>query len=133
MRWRQGRRSDNVEDRRDEPARGGFNFPFPGRGGGMRFPGAGMGGRRGGMSGIGLIVVIVLFLLFGGDLGSLLQQMPAGSGVDPLPRSQTGEIGESPRSKPGDELVLLAGEPIGTPGLTNTLLIRYLGRVCRVK
>ena len=104
MRWRQGRRSDNVEDRRDEPARGGFNFPFPGRGGGMRFPGAGMGGRRGGMSGIGLIVVIVLFLLFGGDLGSLLQQMPAGSGVDPLPRSQTGEIGESPRSKPGDEL-----------------------------
>ena len=33
----------------------------------------------------------------------------------------------------GDELVLLAGEPIGVPGLTNTLLIRYLGGVCRVK
>ncbi len=34
--------------------------------------------------------------------------------------------------KPGDEVVLLAGEPIGMPGLTNTLLIRYLGGVCRV-
>lgn len=32
----------------------------------------------------------------------------------------------------GDQVVLLAGEPIGTPGVTNTLLIRNLGGVCRV-
>ena len=32
----------------------------------------------------------------------------------------------------GDQVVLLAGEPIGVPGVTNTLLIRNIRRVCRV-
>lgn len=32
----------------------------------------------------------------------------------------------------GDQVVLVAGEPIGTPGVTNTLLIHQLGRVCRL-
>ena len=32
----------------------------------------------------------------------------------------------------GDQVVLVAGEPIGTPGVTNTLLIRQLGRVCKL-
>lgn len=33
----------------------------------------------------------------------------------------------------GDQIVLVAGEPIGTPGVTNTLLIRQLGSVCRIE
>lgn len=32
----------------------------------------------------------------------------------------------------GDQVVLLAGQPIDYPGMTNALLIRYLGGVCRV-
>ncbi len=32
----------------------------------------------------------------------------------------------------GDQVVLVAGEPIGIPGVTNTLLIRQLGGVCRI-
>lgn len=32
----------------------------------------------------------------------------------------------------GDQVVLVAGEPIGTPGVTNTLLIRQLGGVCKI-
>ncbi len=88
MRWRGGRRSQNIEDRRGSRggAGGGFRFPFPrggsgsGRGGGGRMP-----VRRGGIGGIGLIIVIVLVLLFGGDLGSLFQQSPvnAPSGNSP--------------------------------------------------
>ena len=32
----------------------------------------------------------------------------------------------------GDQVVLVAGEPIGTPGVTNTLLIRQLGELCKL-
>ena len=35
-------------------------------------------------------------------------------------------------AKEGDQVVLVAGEPIGTPGVTNTLLIHALGSVCRL-
>ena len=91
MRWRGGRRSQNVEDRRGSGggAGGGFRFPFPrgGRGGGSGLPGGSgrMPVRRGGIGGIGLIIVIVLVMLFGGDLGSLFQQTPvnAPSGNSP--------------------------------------------------
>ncbi|MBZ0217063.1 MAG: neutral zinc metallopeptidase [Fimbriimonadaceae bacterium] len=84
MRWRRGRRSSNVEDRR------GRGSPFPGAGGkrgGFRFPtGRGTPVRRGGIGGIGLIIIVGLFLLFGGDLGSLLQQSPIGPGRHPRNR-----------------------------------------------
>ena len=36
-------------------------------------------------------------------------------------------------AKEGDQVVLVAGEPVGTPGVTNTLLIRQLGGVCRIE
>jgi len=36
-------------------------------------------------------------------------------------------------AREGDQIVLVAGEPIGTPGVTNTLLIRQLGGVCNVE
>jgi len=80
MRWRKGRRSSNIEDRRSAGASGGFGrgFRLPGGfGRGMRFPGSRHGGglsrgvRRGGIGGVGLIIVVVIFMLFGGDLGNL--------------------------------------------------------------
>lgn len=64
MRWRQGRRSDNVEDRRG--AGGGFG----GGGRRIRIP---IGGRRGGIGGIGLVIVILVALYLGIDPTVLLQ------------------------------------------------------------
>ena len=63
MLWRDGRRSDNIEDQRG--AGGGFG------GGGIR-----MGG---GIGGIGLLIVIVGALFFGVDPSQLLQQIEGGS------------------------------------------------------
>jgi uncharacterized protein len=74
MRWRGGRRSENIEDRRGQGLPGGIGFP----GGGGRFPGGGGGLRRAGLGGFGLIIVIVLALLFGVDPSQLLQQLDAG-------------------------------------------------------
>jgi predicted metalloprotease len=65
MRWREGRRSDNIEDRRSLGSPSGLGFP--GGGGG--------GFRRAGVGGLGLIVVLVLALLFGVDPSQLLQQL----------------------------------------------------------
>ncbi|HWA43502.1 MAG TPA: neutral zinc metallopeptidase [Hypericibacter adhaerens] len=73
MRWREGRRSDNIEDRRGmgSGSGGGFGGGFPGGG----FPTGGGGGfRKAGLGGFGLIVVVVLALLFGVDPSQLLQQ-----------------------------------------------------------
>ncbi len=97
MRWRGGRRSQNVEDRRGSSSgggSGGFRFPFPrggrGGGGGFRLPGGGRQPvRRGGISGIGMIIVIVLVLLFGGDLGSLFDQSPVNTPSGNNPSGQT--------------------------------------------
>jgi hypothetical protein len=63
VKWRGRERSSNIEDRRGTTGgtgglgRGG-NSPF-GRGGGIRIP---MGGRSGGLGGIGVIIVIGLIL-----------------------------------------------------------------------
>ncbi len=111
MRWRMGRRSGNVEDRRGASPSAGFGrgMRFPGGfGRGMRLPG-GLGGgggmsrgvRRGGIGGIGLIIVLALFFLFGGDFGSFLGG----------PATDTTRIGPAPsatqptqRNAGGDEL-----------------------------
>ena len=58
MRWRQGRRSSNVEDRRGMPMGRGLAF--------------------GGMSGLGLLTVVVIALLFGVDPSQLLEQGDVG-------------------------------------------------------
>ncbi len=67
MRWREGRRSSNVEDRR-----------------GMS---VGRGVAVGGLGGVGLLVVVVIALLLGVDPTQLLQQMPS----DSLPPSASVE------------------------------------------
>src|SRR5215470_101831 len=82
MRWRSGRRSDNIEDRRGEGGDAGYS-------GGMGLPGRiGIpGGRAGaGVGGIGLIVFIVIALLLGLDPSQLLQEQPSGY-VPPAPTS----------------------------------------------
>lgn len=68
MRWSDRQRSRNVEDRRGQGGGGMFGGGRSSGGGGFNFP---MGGRMGG--GLGLIVILVLALLFGGGdcLGGL--------------------------------------------------------------
>jgi uncharacterized protein len=88
MRWRMGRQSQNVEDRRGS---GGFGG---GMGGGMGMPRIPMGGRRaGGIGGFGLIVIIVLGLLFGFDPSMLLQ----------------GNLGGGSAYVPGDNSMIQSG------------------------
>jgi predicted metalloprotease len=100
MKWRGGRQSTNIEDRRG----GGFRFPGARRGGGGLGGGLGGGmggggmrmpiGRRGGLGGFGLIVVVVLMLIFGIDPRVLLQGgLPTGSYTDePLTPEQNDEM-----------------------------------------
>ncbi len=60
MRWKGGRRSQNVEDR---------------RGASM-----GRGAAIGGVGGIGFLIIAVLYLLLGGDPAQLVEQLPVDSG-----------------------------------------------------
>ena len=79
MRWQQGRRSENVEDRR-----------------GQRLS---TGARVGGIGGLGLLVVVVAAMLLGVDPTEILQNMPSSS----MPSSasvDSGPVG----SRPDDEL-----------------------------
>src|SRR5262245_29701513 len=84
MRWRTGRRSENVEDiRGEEPASGGFpggGFPLPGG----NFPTGSRMGRRGGIGGIGLIILVIGALYFGVDPTMLLQGIDGGGGSAPV-------------------------------------------------
>jgi uncharacterized protein len=86
MLWRGGRRSENIEDRR-----GGGGFPSGM--GGMRFP---IGGRAGGIGGLGLVALVLLGLFFGGDPSVLLD---IGGGTAPssyVPSSPEPRTGQRP-------------------------------------
>jgi predicted metalloprotease len=86
MRWRTGRRSENVEDRRSEGGLGGF----PGGGIGRRGSGVRTGRRTIGLGGgIGTIVLVLAALYFGVDPSSFL-----GGGTEPPPGS-TGQVARS--------------------------------------
>jgi hypothetical protein len=65
MRWQLGRKSSNIEDRRGMGRTGGFSMP-----GGMSM---GRGVRRGGLGGIGLIVLVLIALFLGVDPSMLFQ------------------------------------------------------------
>lgn len=75
MRWKSGRRSENVEDRR-----------------GMRM---GRGAAIGGVGGVGLLIIAVLYLLLGGDPAQLVEQLPIDGGP-----SASVDVGPPP---PGQE------------------------------
>ncbi|MEM7023879.1 MAG: neutral zinc metallopeptidase [Pseudomonadota bacterium] len=83
MRWRTGRRSSNIEDRRGGSAGvrmpRGLRLPRGTRGPGrMRFPGGmrmprGRAGRAGGIGGLGIIVIALIAMFFGVDPSFLFQ------------------------------------------------------------
>ncbi len=80
MRWKDLRRSTNVEDRRDDAAGGGGPPGGIGgyrttRGGAMPLAGAG---------GCGLFVIILLVMLLGGDPTSLIGGLTEGQGTVPM-------------------------------------------------
>ena len=80
MRWKPGRRSRNLEDRRAESGRRRLPFPFPMGG---RLGGGRAGGRAGPaprMSLGGLLVLVVLLFVFKGDLLQVLDGAGAGTG-----------------------------------------------------
>jgi predicted metalloprotease len=87
MRWRMGRRSGNIEDRRGQG--GGFGGGF-GRGLGGGIPGGfgRAGGRRGGIGIVGIIIIVGAALLFGVDPLALLQG--GGTGYDQTTFQQPG-------------------------------------------
>ncbi|WP_207455831.1 neutral zinc metallopeptidase [Azospirillum sp. SYSU D00513] len=96
MRWRGGRESENVEDRRGSGGFGGF-----GRGG---LPGGGLpgGGFRIGRGGLGIGGVLVLFaisMFLGVDPTVLLN-----GGGAPMQQQSGYEQGDLPRSSADDEL-----------------------------
>jgi predicted metalloprotease len=66
MRWKLGRRSQNIDDRRGTSPSGG-GFPMP-RG----FP-MSRGARRGGLGGVGLLLLLLLGFCYGIDPGMLFQ------------------------------------------------------------
>jgi predicted metalloprotease len=79
MRWQGRRRSTNVEDRRTS--------------------GGGFSGRRAGIAGggLGAVALIVLYLIFGGDLSQLLQGTPEtvpGSETTSLPAGSAAELSQ---------------------------------------
>ena len=82
MQWQGRRRSTNVEDRRTSGGGGGF------------------GGRRVGIAGggLGAVALIVLYLIFGGDIGQLIQGAPetaTGAETTSLPAGSAGELSQS--------------------------------------
>jgi predicted metalloprotease len=97
MRWRTGRRSDNVEDLRDDPGSGGDGF------GGPRLPvrigrGAGFGG------GLGTILLLLVGIYFGVDLSAFLgggtPQLDTGGGQLQLPSTPHDKGGHQPKPPP---------------------------------
>jgi predicted metalloprotease len=70
MRWRIGRRSANVEDRRGMGTPVGMRMP-----GGMRMP-RGRAARAGGVGGIGIVIIALIAMFLGVDPSFLFQGTP---------------------------------------------------------
>ena len=85
MRWRDRRRSDNIEDRRGQSSGGGFGG---GRGMPVRLP----GGRGGKLGIVGVLVVIGISLFLGIDPSILLQGGMSGGGMQ-APSQQYETVG----------------------------------------
>jgi len=89
MRWRTGRRSQNIEDRRGQRMPGGLGGGL----GGLSRPGS----RGAGIGGVGLVIVILIALFLGVDPTMLLQQ----GGV---PQETTFQQPGIPEGGAGDEM-----------------------------
>jgi len=123
MRWKTGRRSENVEDRRSNGGFGGF----PGGGSGHRRRPVRMGRRSVG-GGIGTIVLVLAALYFGIDPRVLLD----GSGVAPSQPStgQVSSYADAPASSGGaqDELADFVSVVLADTEDTWRILFGELGK-----
>jgi predicted metalloprotease len=116
MRWQLGRRSQNVEDRRGmSPTRG---FPLP-RGIPMS-----RGARRGGLGGLGLLLLLLLAFCYGFNPGMLLQD----DTVTNVPYSPAPQI---PRSGEEDEMGEFVATVLGYTEDTWNDLFESMGRQYR--
>lgn len=89
MEWKDKPRSTNVEDRRGQSRSRGSGMP-----GTFNIP---IGGGRGGMGGLGLILLLVFFLLRSGLLGGILNPNPTNPYQDnqaPPVNTSTDDMGE---------------------------------------
>jgi predicted metalloprotease len=126
MRWRTGRRSENVEDRRGDDLSGRLGGGFPGAGG-FRFPTGGGMGRRGGIGGIGLVLLVIASLYLGVDPSVLLE-----GGSTQVPTSPS-DAGRSLGGKPAgplsqDEATQFVAVVLGDTEDTWNEIFRGLGR-----
>jgi len=103
MRWRRGRKSTNVEDRRGTTRRG------------MRVP---IGGKKGGIGGIGLIIVVVGAWYLGIDPSIFLQ-----GASDRTTSTQTREV-----SRDDDELKAFVSSILGYTEDTWSVLFKQMDR-----
>ncbi len=108
MRWRSGRRSDNIEDRRDGSYGEGGRVRLPT---GRRMP---VGRRTAAGGGLGLVVVIVVALLFGVDPSLLLGP---GGPMTTETRSPADVGAVPPGTRPGGEW-FPSEVPGAVPGLS---------------
>jgi len=119
MRWRGGRRSENVEDRRGAGGPAGY-----GRGG----PGVSLGGRGGKLGGIGFLIFLFLLLIFGLDPSMLLRQGPSPEETMPAPAPAPAlRDGLSPPSEGQDEMADFVSVVLADTEDTWTTLFRQLG------
>ncbi len=100
MRWRMGRKSTNIEDRR-----------------GMRLPGRAAGG------GIGLLILIVIAVLLGADPVKLLNDISS-TGVDPTSSHDSAPLSEEDKELADFVSVVLAD----TEDTWSELFVQYNGR-----
>ncbi|MGH7851777.1 MAG: KPN_02809 family neutral zinc metallopeptidase [Thermodesulfobacteriota bacterium] len=100
MRWRMGRRSTNIEDRR-----------------GMRLPGRAAGG------GIGIIILIVIAVLLGADPVKLLNDISY-TGTDPTSSYDNAQLSEEDREL-ADFVSVVLGD---TEDTWSELFVKYNGR-----
>lgn len=96
MRWRRGRRSTNVEDRRGQRPR--MRIPLPG---GRKGQGLKLGG---GMT----IIVLIIGLLLGADPLALLQMLTGGGA--PVPRQSTPTTAPPPNDEAADFIAVVLGD-----------------------
>ena len=100
MRWRMGRRSTNIEDRR-----------------GVRLPGRAAGG------GIGILILIVIAILLGADPVKLLNDITS-TGVDPTSSYDSAPLSDEDRELADFVSVVLAD----TEDTWSELFVKYNGR-----
>ena len=85
MKWRGGRRSSNIDDRR---GKSGGGFRLPGRRGGMRLGRRGGGKRGGGIGIMGIMIMLGIAWMLGINPLTLLGGLSGGGGMMPAPQTR---------------------------------------------